>query len=206
MGTDVHAVWQAKKGGKWVDVESTWDQDRHYFLFAWIADVRNGFGFAGVSTHDPIKPIAERRGLPEDFESDGEDHATVIEAIDPRRREYMDDDEKAKPTIWLGDHSHSWLTADEILSAERPGAVRKDGVLTLEQYHAWDKVSQPKAWCGGVMGQSLVTSMPSEIGPSTTHVQVSWIRDDDGLDYFVNEVKRLKELHGEVRLVFGFDS
>jgi hypothetical protein len=59
MGTDVHAVWQAKKDGKWVDIASKWEQKRHYFLFAWLADVRNGFGFAGVSTHDPIKPIAD---------------------------------------------------------------------------------------------------------------------------------------------------
>jgi hypothetical protein len=208
MGTDVHAVWQAKKDGKWVDIESTWDQDRHYFLFAWLADVRNGYGFAGIPTHDAIKPIAPRRGLPEDFTVvDGEDHPVAcIEAIDPRRREWLDEDEKGNPVAWLGDHSHSWLTADEILAAERPGAVRKDGVLTLEQYHAWDKESQPEAWCGGVMGPNLVTSMPSEIGPGTTHVQVSWIRQDDGLDYFVNEVKRLKDLHGEVRLVFGFDS
>jgi hypothetical protein len=29
---------------------------------------------------------------------------------------------------------------------------------------------------------------------------------EDGLDYFVDEVRRLKELHGEVRVVFGFDS
>jgi hypothetical protein len=73
MGTDVHAVWQAKKGDKWVDIESTWDQNRHYFLFAWLADVRNGFGFAGIPTHDPIKPISERRGLPDDFEG-GEEY------------------------------------------------------------------------------------------------------------------------------------
>lgn len=205
MGTDVHAVWQAKKDGRWVDIESTWDQRRHYFLFAWLADVRNGFGFAGVSTHDPIQPVAAQRGLPEDFDG-GNEHPTVLEAIDPTRREWLEEAEKANPVAWMGDHSHSWLTADEILAAKRPGAVRKDGVLTREQYEKWDKVSEPGAWSGGVMGRDVITSMPSEITQRTTHVQVSWIRQDDGLDYFVNEVKRLKELHGEVRLVFGFDS
>ena len=203
MGTDVHGIWQAKKDGKWVDIESKWDQDRHYFLFAWLADVRNGFGFAGVSTHDPIKPIAARRGLPPDFDG-GEEHPVHDVAVMGRRAEYIEEGEP--PVMWLGDHSHSWLTADEILAAERPSSVRKYGVLTLEQYNAWDKVSQPEAWCGGVMGPNLHTSLPSEIGPETTHVQVSWIRTDDGLDYFVDEVRRLKELHGEVRLVFGFDS
>jgi hypothetical protein len=206
MGTDIHAVWQAKKGGKWIDVESTWEQNRHYFLFSWLANVRNGYGFAGVTTYDPIKPIAEPRGLPHDFEHDNEAHATTVDAIDPRRRAWMEPGER--PEVWLGDHSHSWLTADEILNAQRPGAVRKAGVLALAQYREWDKVSEPDSWSGAVWGKELVTSLPSEIGPKTTHVQVSWIRpaEDDGLDYFVDEVKRLKELHGEVRLVFGFDS
>lgn len=205
MGCDIHAVWQAKKDGRWADIESKWEQDRHYFLFAWLADVRNGYGFAGIRTHDPIKPIAQPRGLPEDFECAGDDHPiATLEIKDPRRREYHEpDDEMA---VWMGDHSHSWLTADEILAAERPHNIRKDGVLTIEQYRKWDKVSQPEAWCGGVMGRDLVTSLPSEIGPATTHVQVSWVRQDDGLDYFVDEVKRLKAEHGEVRLVFGFDS
>jgi hypothetical protein len=67
---------------------------------------------------------------------------------------------------WLGDHSHSWLTADEILAAERPGAVRKDGVVTLDEYNAWDKVSQPKHWSGGIMGRDIEVSTPNEIGPA----------------------------------------
>jgi hypothetical protein len=203
MGTDVHAIWQAKKAGRWVDIESEWDQDRHYFLFAWLADVRNGFGFAGVPTHDPIKPIAPRRGLPDDFEG-GEDHPVTDTKVMGRRAAYLEEGEP--PTMWLGDHSHSWLTADEILSAERPKNIRKDGVITIDQYRAWDKVSQPESWCGGVSGRGIVTSLPAEIGPETTHVQVSWVRQEDGLDYFVDEVRRLKDLHGEVRLVFGFDS
>lgn len=205
MGTDVHGLWQAKKDGRWQEIESKWDQDRHYFLFAWLADVRNGYGFAGIPTHDPIKPIASPRGYPEDFKVEDDYYAVASpEAIDPRRREWLEPDEE--PSVWLGDHSHSWLTAEEILAAERPGAVRKDGVLTIEQYAKWDKESQPESWCGGVMGPSYVTSMPAEITPATTHVQVSWIRQDDGLQYFVDEVRRLKDLHGEVRLVFGFDS
>ena len=206
MGTDVHAVWQAKKDGKWVDTPSTWEQRRHYFLFAWLADVRNGFGFAAVPTHDPITPIvAERRGIPDDFEG-YDDHPTTVECLDKDEQEWLTPDERAHPVKWMGDHSHHWLTADEILSAERPGTTRKNGVLTLEEYNAWDKVSPPPSWFGGVMGGGTVTSAPSEIGPQTTHVEVTWIKQEDGLDYFVDEVRRLKELHGEVLLVFGFDS
>lgn len=203
MGTDVHGIWQAQKDGRWQDIESKWEQDRHYFLFSWLADVRNGFGFAGTPTYDPIKPIAQPRGLPDDFEG-GDDHPVANPAVMGRGAEYLEHGEP--PTMWMGDHTHSWLSADEILAAERPKGVRKDGVLTLEQYKAWDKVSQPERWCGGVMGQKLLTSMPADICPETTHVQVSWIMPDDELDYFVDEVKRLKDEHGNVRLVFGFDS
>ena len=186
MGTDVHGVWQAKRGGQWEKIESKWEQDRHYLLFSWLANVRNGFGFAGVPTYDPIKPIAEPRGVPEDF----------------NEVEYEE-----KYDVWLGDHSHSWLTADEILNAERPGPVHRVGVITVEQFKAWDGKSPPEGgWCGGVSGPNVeVASMPSNITPTTTHVQVEWDMPD-GLDYFVDEVRRLKELHGDVRLVFGFDS
>ena len=44
------------------------------------------------------------------------------------------------------------------------------------------------------------------VSPEATHAQIEWTQGDDGLGYFVDEVKRLKELHGDVRLVFGFDS
>ena len=207
MGTDVHGVWQAKKDGMWVDIESKWDQDRHYLLFSWLADVRNGFGFAGVPTYDPIKPIAERRGLPDDFQMDDGMHYTTLEAIDPGRREWAEEDkENGRYTAWLGSHSHSWLTADEILAAERLGSVHKHGVVTIEQFKAWDGKSTPEAWCGGVSGPGVeVADSPASITPASTHVQIEWNMPDK-LDYFVDEVRRLKELHGEVRLVFGFDS
>lgn len=206
MGSDIHGVWQARKNGVWVDVESKWEQDRHYFLFAWLADVRNGYGFAGVPTHEPIKPIAEPKGLPDGFEVvDGEYHPTVVEAIDPRRSKYLDDEDRKNPRAWIGDHSHSWLTADEILEAELPVAVKRTGVMEVMDYHQWDKVSVPESCCGGVGGPGVVVSSPYEITEKTTHVQVEWMGGHE-LQYFIDEVKRLKELHGEVRLVFGFDS
>ena len=51
-----------------------------------------------------------------------------------------------------------------------------------------------------------MVSEPDEIDNTTTHVRVEWEDPDDGLGYFVEEVQRLKNLHGEVRVVFGFDS
>lgn len=207
MGCDIHAVFQAKRNDKWADVPSPkWDQDRHYFLFAWLANVRNGYGFAGVPTHTAITPISEPRGYPPDFDVDDDEHPTTMEAIDPKRRGWMEDDEKRRPTAWMGDHSHSWLTADEILAAPRPSNVLKTGVVTLALFKAWDGQSEPAEWCGDIWGGKSVISEPSEITPTTTHVRIEWFAPTDALDYFVNEIKALKDEHGEVRMVFGFDS
>lgn len=134
MGTDIHAVFQKRTPTGWEDVTSTWDQDRHYFLFAWLADVRNGFGFAGVRTHEPIKPIlAERRGLPGDFEVMDEDHPMNRASLTSREVKWMDEfpddcrtsDDRYK--FSMGDHSYNWLTADEILNAERPANIIRHG-------------------------------------------------------------------------------
>jgi hypothetical protein len=203
MGTDVHGIWQAKKNGKWHDVESTWDQSRHYFLFSWLAGVRNGFGFAGVTTYDPIKPISEPRGLPDDFEG-GEEHPVADPKVMGRRAEYIEPGES--PVMWMGDHSHSWLTADEILAAERPGSIARTGVVTRAFYDAWDGKTPPESWSGGVSGRDIIVATAPNVPKEATHVRIKWTQSDAGLDYFVDEVRRLKELHGNVRLVFGFDS
>lgn len=186
MGTDVHAIFQARKDGRWQEIESKWDQRRHYLLFSWLANVRNGFGFAGVPTYDPITPIAPQRGVPDDFDKDA----------------YEAGDEDAP---WLGDHSFSWLTADEILAAEHP-KVHRTGIVPIGWFREWDGKTQPQRWSGAISGLGIiVASMPSNITPATTHVQIEW-DDVAALDYFVDEIKRLKAEHGEVRMIFGFDS
>lgn len=208
MGTDVHGIWQAKKNGVWTDIPSTWEQNRHYFLFAWLAGVRNGFGFAGVKTHSPLKPIAEPRGLPADFEHEDREHKTTVDCIDPRRQRWMSDEDKASPAQWLGDHSHSWLMADEILAAPLPGSAWKTGVVERAFFDSWDGHTPPTDYCGGISGGAVrVAESPVDVKDDSTHVQIYWkAQESDELQYFVDEVRRLKELHGEVRLVFGFDS
>ncbi len=139
MGCDIHGIWQAKKDAHWVDVPSEWDQEPHYLLFGWLSGVRD-------ANQTGIAPL---RGLPDDFVVNLEsEHATALENFNAFRRRHYQEGEP----FWMGDHSHSWVTADEILAAPIPS-------------------------------------------------------DADGrLDYFIEEVRRLKDLHGEVRLVFGFDS
>lgn len=59
---------------------------RHYTVFSVLADVRNV----------DIEPISSPRGLPEDFTLD---------------EDYYHDLNK---TVWLGDHSFSWLLLSEL--------------------------------------------------------------------------------------------
>lgn len=183
MGCDIHAVFQKQNPDEsWTDIPcSEWNQDRHYFLFAWLANVRNGFGFAGVKTGNQIAPISEPRGLPEDFEVDDSYYQ-------------------------LGDHSHSWLTLQEIIDTPLPQTL-KTGVISLEEYNNWDKVSTPESYCGGIFGGDIIVSIPECITPHTTHVQVEWMSSKDELKYFVDAIKNLVKQYGpNCRMVFGFDS
>jgi hypothetical protein len=204
MGCDIHAVFQAKRDGKWIDVPSKYQEDRHYMLFAWLADVRNGYGFAGMPTHTRIEPISRPRGLPEDFEHRNETHATTADVIESSwLAKYRKPDEPYE--VWLGDHSHSWLTADEILAAPKPDGVLRTGIVDIKTLHDWDGISEPTEWCGGISGRDILVSHPNEITDKTTHVRIEWFSSGE-VDYFVDEIRRLKAEHGEVRMVFGFDS
>lgn len=82
MGTDIHIQVQGKNSdGEWAWVKRTpfaaykgdgasfdFDNDpteRNYNLFAILAGVRNGHGFAGSYRHEPVEPWFEGRGLPD---------------------------------------------------------------------------------------------------------------------------------------------
>lgn len=190
MGTDINAVFQRKSGDKWEDVKSNYVENRHYELFSHLAGVRNGFGFAGVTTGQAVKPISEPRGLPKDFKvTDEFSHPTT-----------------EQQTKYMGYHDHSWLTAEEILSYTY-GGTWKTGIIRLDDLMSWDGVSAPERYSGGIFGESIVIAEnPCDISEETTHVRVFWRQSSDDFDYFLEEVKRLKEEHGEIRMVFGFDS
>lgn len=196
MGTDIHAIFQRKIEGGWADVKSDYDEDRHYGLFAHLAGIRNGRGFAGVITGQPVTPISEPRGLPDDFPVDHYFNHMVGKDIASH-----DDGE-----CWMGEHSHSWLTADEIL-AHQFGGEWKSGIITVGSLAIWGGVSAPESYCGGISGQGvIVAETPCDITKDCTHVRVFWRQPAEQFGYFINEVKRLQLEHGEVRMVFGFDS
>jgi hypothetical protein len=216
MGTDIHGVFQRhdKGTGQWQDIASNYHQDRHYQLFAVLADVRNGYGFAGVPTGQAVKPIAEPRGLPADFAVNGDycdSHPLArLEHMDPMRQKYHLADEKLEQ--WMGDHSHSWLTGAEMLAwYETAPEVVKTGILGRAVYESWDGKSTPSSYCGGISGRDVVqindSAVEKEQKPNWTHIRCTWesgLRSE--LSYFFDEVARLVADHGDVRFVFGFDS
>jgi len=207
MGTDIHVAMQAKKNGEWETIPHQYNEDRHYFLFAWLADVRNGYGFAGVRTHNPIVPISQPRGLPEDLNLDDGDSLSIADvSMMGRRGEWLEPGEA--PSIWMGDHSHSWLTADEILAAPKPGKTWRVGIVSRELFDKWDGHSEPESACGMIGGPGVkIAPSPIDVDEDSTHVRIYWVTDEGAsVQYFVDEIQRLKDLHGEVRMVFGFDS
>jgi hypothetical protein len=210
MGTDIHGVFQKRTSDGWVDIPSKYDEERHYQLFAVLADVRNGFGFAGIKTGEPVVPVSEPRGYPADFVVDDDEHPVASLELLGRRAEYY---EESQPlTMFMGDHSHSWLTGAEMLAwAESAPEVLKTGILSRSAYEAWDGKTAPDSYCGGISGPSVIVvndnAVEMEAQPCWTHVRCHWNTClKAGLAYFFDEVARLVGEHGEVRFVFGFDS
>lgn len=231
MGTDIHGVFQRRvpQTGAWEDIPHRYEMGRHYQLFAVLAGVRNGTGFAGVVTGEAVKPISEPRGYPDGFVSraprdaenlePGDDpeeleddrHPATHAAVDPRRQKYYAPE--AVRGIWMGDHSFSWLSGEEMLAwhAKAPIVVAA-GVLERAAYEAWDKESEPESYCGGVGGAGVRVIEEPQVGKpgepkNWTHVRVTWDRGlKSDLAYFFDEVWRLAAEHGDIRFVFGFDS
>ena len=206
MGCDIHGVFQRRTSDGWEDIEHRFEMNRDYQLFAVLAGVRYGYGFAGAVTGEPVKPVSAPRGFPVDFVVDGDDHPVVTPAV---MNKWSEQGEAL--AIWMGDHSHSWLSVAEMLDwYDKAPSVVQTGVLDREAFSKWDRESPPEEYCGAVWGRDVVVIHEPEVGrtdKSWSHVQVTWDASlKKELAYFFDEARRLQDEHGEVRLVFGFDS
>lgn len=134
MGCDIH-LYVEKRGddGVWQSAEGLWtheDDDvaldtpwrdrfyhgRNYDLFAILANVRNGYGFAGVTTGRGFNVISGPRGLPED--------------CDARIKSVSDS--------WGQDgHSHSHHTLAELLAFDWTQVAQKIGVVDALTFYRW---------------------------------------------------------------------
>lgn len=222
MDTDIHAVFQRfdPSSSSWLFVPHEYNTERDYSLFAVLAGVRNGFGFAGVPIFEPLPPISEPRDFPPGFivENDSTPDLPGPEYITPWHRKYWNEKDDSgnfeSRKVWMGDHSHSWLLSEEILNYYKniKPSIWASGYITREQYKEWDHSSEPSSHSGDIWGGGIVKTthddlVKGEAPDNWTHIRVSWA---DSLtrahDYFLKEIQRLHDLHGGVRMVFGFDS
>ena len=181
MGTDIHPYAEVRKNGKWERALIRVPDDRNYWAFAVLADVRNGSGFAGCDLGDPVKPISEPRGLPEDratFDNEVEDYESL---------EY----------VWLGDHSHSWVTLAELLALDLDKPITMRGMVHPgPQHEAFLREGKPtQGYCGWSSSKDAISITWQEPIREAAHI----IPD-------IIEALRPLGAPEDVRIVFGFDS
>ncbi|MGV6816169.1 MAG: hypothetical protein ACWA44_02735 [Thiotrichales bacterium] len=182
-----------KDGGRIIDC-------RNYTLFAFMANVRNGYGFAGCDTGDAIKPISMPKGLPSD----------VSEEV------------KKESDDWGVDgHSHSFLSLRELNEFD-PEKVTKvyRGYIVASQYEDFLKEGRPSSYAGDMAGPSTIKSPNSvcvELQRMNPHArictQVEWTEQlSDRLDaIYDHALPQLEKISSDgkgedVRLVFWFDN
>lgn len=158
MGCDIHPYIEIQKDGVWTfhdwkapyktgvdedgdpnyDYDRLWDDpldiNRNYNLFAILADVRNGRGFAGIKTGEGFIPISQPKGLPKN----------VSKEVKHESDEYGRDG-----------HSHSYLTVQELLAYNWEQKTKHYGTVDAEQFKIFKKKGKPDSWAGSVVGQSV---------------------------------------------------
>jgi hypothetical protein len=211
MGCDIHPHVERRVNGHWERIPDapTSISNRNYDVFAILANVRNGYGFAGHPTGGGLPVIAEPRGLPADI-------AQPLVAGLPYQghwaAKYPEGDSMERAREDYGDHSQSWLTLAELLAFDWSQDARKYGVVTKAQYEDWDHVTRPESYCGWISGRDIAVGYYDQ--PDTlrdaTHVCIEWTEKCADLAHaFFDEVIPWLIEQGEpddVRLVFGFDS
>jgi len=190
MGCDIHFHVERRQHGEWISCDawnpitdgdyrglyslvrsgSSFYNDRNYDLFAMLANVRNGYGFAGLDTGDGFNVIAMPKGLPDDMS------ANVAE--------------KAEWEVDLfGCHSTSWLTLAEILAFDWNQTTIKRGFVDGAEYEEWNSAGREE-------GQSP-RGYSAEIGPTMTRLSekemleaINKIKGDDPPDIWKPKIKK----------------
>lgn len=155
MGTDISMYAEVRRNKQWMKVgdvfKNGWYREkdevdewnrpytdhpydsRNYDLFAILADVRNGRGFAGCKTSYGFNPISEPKGLPND----------ITEEVKDKLDNYG--------------HSYSYFTLKELKEYDWEQTVVHVGVITEEQYVKMKETKEnPTCWSGMVSGKDIV--------------------------------------------------
>ena len=171
---------------------------RNYDLFAVLANVRNGRGFAGCKTSEGFNIISEPRGLPDDVSDE-----VLAESTD----------------MGCDGHSHSWLDIAEIKAFDFDQTTTHYGFVSEEDYKIFRSKGKPESWCGGVFGRDVVVLNNIELDRiidgkdkredgKNYYTQVHWTEKyRDSFPWFLNMfIPACEKLSDEVRLVFWFDN
>ncbi len=180
MGTDIHLAAEIYREGQWHYLPVNLPSYRNYKAFSVLADVRNGYSFGGFDTGDPIEPISEPRGLPDDLSDDLKDRMAG----------------RADPHIWLGDHSFSWVTLQELINVNLEAPITMRGMVPKTMAEDYKKSEKPP------------TTMAAW-SANPDWVKFEWQQPlGEQAPLIADLIKALKP-HGapeNVRLVFGFDN
>lgn len=227
MGSDLHGdfINNCSTTGLKTPIKTEWGMNRDYTLFAILAGVRNGYGFAGCYTHEPLVPIVEDRGLPEWLDTSVDEDGCEDYSLELYNKWYgskwASPDEKEFGE-WMGDHSHTYMNLREIILWEGWNKhLQRGGVLSKDHYLETIAVGkEPECWCGGVGGGNT-NVVEEEIfkalidiggtGDKITHVKCNWKESEtlrENYKWFLDEINRIGEDYGyeDTYLVVGFDS
>jgi hypothetical protein len=203
MGLDVFGVFQKREKERWVSFQSYYYGERD--------ELRNWLGLNLEGGYE-IKPIAQPRGLPADFDVDE----------------------------FVGEHSKSWLLADEILNA-LPALATSTEKISIKTYfeacnkepdlrkledsieeifikeyfdrrkkefnlEEWENFKNYRSATGRCLIRLVAAStMPFDVTFTSEYGFVDCIYDfSDYFQRYIDEIRRLKNKYGEVRFVFGF--
>lgn len=182
MGTDIHIRIETRdEAGKWAPLlppvkhrgddthhYRSWYDNRNYDVFAVLANVRNGYGFAGIYRGEPVAYISEPKGLPVgvDIEAPPEWDGYLNETC-PGQPAYVDPEGDARVRYCrsdLGDHSFTWFTPDELLNAPQwKQRQRKSGVMSPREYRRMRESGEPNSWSRGISGPGIATVTPADM-------------------------------------------
>lgn len=209
MGSDIYGSFQKQTlPGIWLNIETEYEFNRHYQFFAFIGDVRNGYGFAGIKTGEPIKSPLAHRGLPDEIKKLNEEYENY--------GQYNDD------CVYYGEYSRSHFLLKEYLeNLNTFGNITKTCIISKEDHLEWSKRpvlesglrKEPEcSYCGGISGKDILVVNDNAVElneyTSYTHVRIEYeINLKEEFQYFTDEVNRLIEVHGtdQIRFVYGFD-
>ena len=204
MGCDIHMMAEIRKADKWEKVSNVFESmygdvltdepydGRSYNLFAILADVRNGIGFAGIKTGEGFVPISNPKGVPKD--------ASV---------EYL-----KLVSDWDGDgHSHSYFTLKELMDYDWGQYTMLQGCVSIDSYRVCkEKQESPSSYCGYISGGGIVLVDEEELpsNPDATHVKMRWEKSYKEAvgRFYTHTIPALQRLGDpeSVRIVFFFDN